>query len=157
MDDNAQYRAQAGERRLSASDHPCCPPLEALVSILPDQIRAEQRQLEAQVALGRGDFDDARSAYAPLIASGNPSPTVLKDRGGALLKQGLFDDAIADCEMGIKRDPHNPVCHLRLIYALLSLQRNADVSHAYERALLYCPNDAGVREMAVVIGPTVPG
>jgi tetratricopeptide (TPR) repeat protein len=134
-------------------EHPGCPSLEALFSNLPDHIELEQRQMNAKVALGRGDFDDAKNAYGPLISCDRPSPAAFKDRGGAFLKQGLFEDAVVDCEMAIELDERNPISHLRLIYALISLQRLADANRAYERALISCPNDNTLRDLAVVIGP----
>jgi tetratricopeptide (TPR) repeat protein len=137
----------------SRPSHPGCPSLADIFSALPDQIESEYRTIEAQVALGRGDFDDARRAFLPLIRVDQPSSTALKDRGAALLKQGLWVEAIADCEMAIEIDPRNPVGHLRLIYGLLSMDRKAEGRRAYERAVKCCPNDEALNDLAVVIGP----
>jgi tetratricopeptide (TPR) repeat protein len=136
----------------STPDHPGCPSLETLFATFPEPVERDNLERNGKAALGRGDFDAAIANYDPLIASDERSSAFLKGRTGALLKQGNFEAAATDCARAVALDPQNPVCHLRLVYALMALGRAGEVASAYERALVCCPCDPALRDFAVVLG-----
>jgi len=96
----------------------------ALVSKLEDAIKADPKNFQALRELGNlrydeRNFEEAARIYAKALEVNPDNVDVRSDRGGALLQGRHIDEAIAELNMVLSKDPTHPQALYVLGVALL--------------------------------------
>jgi tetratricopeptide (TPR) repeat protein len=109
-------------------------------------------QCDGNAAFKQGNFDRAIELYSKCLDLDDSMTAAHANRAMAYLKVGKAEEALADCNVVLEREPGNVKCWLRKGQACADLQRVDDAIASWEECLRLQPSNAQAAERLQMLG-----
>lgn len=122
-------------------------PMPAPASVVVDAVKAEESKKQGNSLLGQGLYKEAADAYTRAIEFDPTNAIYYSNRSVAKTHLNLHDEAIADNQLALQRDPQYSKAWHRLGKSQATLGQHQEAIASFESGLQVCSNDANMTSL----------